>query len=470
VSKRRIRWRDQDSLDWYDRASLWIWLPVSFVYLSVTMVQFFGRETYTPWMAKFDWVMSAAFAIDYALRFYMAPGKLRFVRHYWNIADALVIATPLVALRFGSGVTGLVRILRVVRLSAIAKRVWDGSSGHFGRGQVKWMAIAAAAIVFLASLTVWAAENNHQGSSIHTPLDAVWWSVVTMFTVGYGEMYPQTVAGKVFAIVLMVAGIALFSWVTAAVASMFVESESEVKATSQRDAMQDQMDAMARQLARMERHLAILVGQYEDALDTENASLDPRETTAQAVAAVSAVRESDSDLEAASEESTMRAARRWVAARVEAGWGRWKSVCRTDVFWFCVSMLLCALALVQALVATASFWPAAILAAAIFCYVALLRIPKSGCGWGQWVVLLLLAVLLAANVVDGWAVGALLVGGVWLAGFELRTALGWPPMPEEPKGAPGHGEADLVAVEGSHGSTERGRLAAVKEGSTLDRH
>lgn len=450
MTERRIRWRDEDSLKWYDEASLWIWLPVSFVYLSVTLVQFFGRETYTPWMAKFDWVMSAAFAVDYALRFYMAPGKLRFVRHYWNIADALVIATPLVALRFGSGVTGLVRVLRVVRLGAIAKRVWDGSGGHFGRGQVKWMAIAAAAVVFLASLTVWAAENNHQGSSIHTPLDALWWSVVTMFTVGYGEMYPHTIAGKVFAIVLMVAGIALFSWVTAAVASMFVESESEVKATSQRDAMQDQMDGMARQLARMERQLTILVGQRVDALDTENASPDPRETnTAPARGAIRAVRENDSDLEAVSEEPPRHAARRWVSTRTKAGWGRWGSVSRTDVFWYCVSMLVCAFALAEAFLATDSFWPAAILAVVIFCYVLLLRIPKSLCGWGQWGLLLLLAVLLAADAVDGWVPWALLLAGVGLGGFELRVALGSPPMPEVPKAVPRHGEADLVAVDDS---------------------
>ncbi len=111
-------------------------------------------------------------------------------------------------------------------------------------------------IVVLATLTVFAQESQHPDSHIQTPFDALWWAIVTMFTVGYGDTYPHTIVGKVAATVLMFAGIALFGWVTAALASLFVESSSEVEARHQRDTMQVQISDMAQQLERIERLLA----------------------------------------------------------------------------------------------------------------------------------------------------------------------------------------------------------------------
>ena len=108
----------------------------------------------------------------------------------------------------------------------------------------------------LAWLVVFAQESQHPDSAIQTPLDALWWAIVTMFTVGYGDTYPHTIVGKAAATVLMFAGIALFGTVTAALASLFVESSSEVDARQQRDQMQAQISDMAQQLERIERLLA----------------------------------------------------------------------------------------------------------------------------------------------------------------------------------------------------------------------
>ena len=255
TAERRIRPRSQESLDWYDLSTVWFWLAVSFVYLAVMLLQLFGSPSYRPVLNAFDWAMSGVFAVDYGLRFYMAPDRRKFVFHVWNLADLLVIATPVIAKFTPVAWTGLLRVVRVVRLGIIAKRVWDGSSRSFQRGQVKWVAIVAGGVVVLSWLTVWAQESTHPDSAIHTPFDALWWAVVTMFTVGYGDTYPHTIVGKVAATVLMFAGIALFGMVTAALASLFVESSSEKDARQRRDGMQAQMDDMAQQLARIEQKL-----------------------------------------------------------------------------------------------------------------------------------------------------------------------------------------------------------------------
>lgn len=93
-----------------------------------------------------------------------------------------------------------------------------------------------------------------------------------MFTVGYGDTYPHTVVGKVFAVVLMFTGIALFGWLTGALASLFVESANEVEAKRQRDHMQQQLNDMARQLKRMEQAITDL---GKDRLDADRSAQLP---------------------------------------------------------------------------------------------------------------------------------------------------------------------------------------------------
>jgi len=68
------------------------------------------------------------------------------------------------------------------------------------------------------------AERDAPDASITTFGDALWWTITTISTVGYGDRYPVTVQGRVVAGALMVAGIALLGVVTASIASWFVES------------------------------------------------------------------------------------------------------------------------------------------------------------------------------------------------------------------------------------------------------
>ena len=244
--------RSQAALDAYDEATLLFWLPVSFVYLAAIILQLFGRDSYQGWLSGFDWAMSGVFLGDYLIRIKIAPDRRAFAKKPWNIADLVVIATPAIALFTGRSGAGVLRIVRIVRLVAIAQRVWDSGQRIFHRGQVKWIAVVAAAVVALSWLTVWAQESTHPDSNIKTPFDALWWAIVTMFTVGYGDTYPHTVVGKVSATVLMLSGIALFGWVTAALASLFVESVNEEDDKEDQESLRSELAEMNARLARIE--------------------------------------------------------------------------------------------------------------------------------------------------------------------------------------------------------------------------
>jgi voltage-gated potassium channel len=93
------------------------------------------------------------------------------------------------------------------------------------RGQVVAYVVGTVALVgFAASLAVLDAERNAPDASITTFGEAVWWTITTISTVGYGDRYPVTLEGRVVAATLMVAGIALLGVVTASIASWFVEN------------------------------------------------------------------------------------------------------------------------------------------------------------------------------------------------------------------------------------------------------
>jgi voltage-gated potassium channel len=83
----------------------------------------------------------------------------------------------------------------------------------------------AAILTVTAIVVAGAAENALSAGELPTLWDGVWWAVVTVTTVGYGDLYPVSVQGRLIGIVLMFTGIGFLSLLTAAVASRFVKQE-----------------------------------------------------------------------------------------------------------------------------------------------------------------------------------------------------------------------------------------------------
>ena len=87
------------------------------------------------------------------------------------------------------------------------------------------------------------------GASINSFADALWWAVVTITTVGYGDMVPVSLAGRAVAFILMLGGIAFFSGVTANLASLLVKShDTEKKAVSQ---LVKEVEGLRQEIAKM---------------------------------------------------------------------------------------------------------------------------------------------------------------------------------------------------------------------------
>jgi voltage-gated potassium channel len=161
-----------------------------------------------------DYAAWAAFIVDYAARLLLTPNRGRwFVR---NLADLLVIALP---------VLRPLRLLRVVMLLRVMNR--RAADSLHGRVAV-YVSASTGLVLFCAALTVLDAERS-RGGNIQSFGDALWWAIVTMATVGYGDKFPVTTEGRFVGVGLILAGIALLSIVTASVASWLIERVREVE-------------------------------------------------------------------------------------------------------------------------------------------------------------------------------------------------------------------------------------------------
>jgi len=169
-----------------------------------------------------EWTMWAAwvvFAVDYAVRLWLAPVRGRwFVRH---LLDLAMVVLPMLR---------PLRLLRLVTLLAIVHR----SSGQSLRGRVVVYATSATALLIgVAALAMLDAERHAQGAAITSYGTALWWAMETVTTVGYGDMAPVTTTGRMIAGALMIGGIALLGIVTATLASWLVERVAEQDVASQ---------------------------------------------------------------------------------------------------------------------------------------------------------------------------------------------------------------------------------------------
>lgn len=177
------------------------------------------------------WVTWAIFAVDYFIRVVIAENRWKWF--YRHLIDLAIVVLPMLR---------PLRLMRFLTVIALVQR----SAGGILRGKVMiYTAAAALLIIAIAALAILDAEQG--AGAIRNFGDALWWAVVTMTTVGYGDFAPVTVVGRIVAAGLMIAGIALLGSVTATLASWIAErvaektAEAEVATASQIDELREEI-------------------------------------------------------------------------------------------------------------------------------------------------------------------------------------------------------------------------------------
>nr|WP_163802065.1 potassium channel family protein [Mycolicibacterium sediminis] len=170
------------------------------------------------WLDRSMIVIWACFGADFLVRLSLASPRGRWL--LWHLPEVVILVLP------------VLRPLRLLSLTIVIGYL-QRAIGHTIRGRVTvFTSCGAVLLIYAAALAMLDAERDHN-DHINNFGDALWWSFTTVTTVGYGDTVPVTVAGRLIAVALMVAGVSLLAVVTATLASWIVERVAEEDTASQ---------------------------------------------------------------------------------------------------------------------------------------------------------------------------------------------------------------------------------------------
>jgi voltage-gated potassium channel len=165
-----------------------------------------------------------------------------------HVAAIVVASLPLLPAAFAATrLARLVRLLRLVRLAMFGARAIRTERGITSVEGFRFAAVITLLLVASAGFAV-SLVDSHDFSS---PWLGVWWAIVTVTTVGYGDVVPHTVAGRALASLLMLGGIGFLSVLTATVASAFLRADRAESRTGDED-VREELRAIREQLDRLE--------------------------------------------------------------------------------------------------------------------------------------------------------------------------------------------------------------------------
>jgi voltage-gated potassium channel len=199
-------------------------LILGFVWLALLVIEFI--RGLSPLLETFSNVIWIIFIVDFVVKFTLAPRKIQYLKHNWLTAIALLIP----ALR----IFRIFRVVRVLQAARVARglrlarvitsmnrgmRALGASMGRRGFGYV----VALTTIVLLSGAAgMYAFENEVEGSSLRNYGDALWWTAMLLTSIG-SDYFPKTPEGRVLCFLLAVYGFCIFGYVTATLATFFVE-------------------------------------------------------------------------------------------------------------------------------------------------------------------------------------------------------------------------------------------------------
>lgn len=213
--------------------------------ITATFLQTFDELAYLrPILSWVELVTIVVFTIEYLLRIWTAPylheearpikAVLLFAFSFYGIIDLLTVVSYFAPL-FTNGFVAL-RMLRVVRIMRLFKlnATYDAFNVITDvlkdkKNQILSSMFIICIMLLMSSMCMYSLEHQVQPENFENAFSGIWWSVSTLLTVGYGDIYPITVAGKMIAIIISFLGVGLVAIPTGIISAGFVEYYTRIK-------------------------------------------------------------------------------------------------------------------------------------------------------------------------------------------------------------------------------------------------
>jgi voltage-gated potassium channel len=184
-----------------------------------------------------EWGFTLLFTLEYVLRLWVVRSKRRYVFSFFGIVDLLsIIPTYLEIFLTGSGHLIIIRILRLLRMFRVLKMAHHLGEANLlinalqaSRSKVAVFIFSLLAIVSIEGTLMYLLESGQESSGFSSIPQSIYWGIVTVTTVGYGDIAPVTVAGKMLASIMMLTGFAIIAVPTGIVTAELQRERKRVR-------------------------------------------------------------------------------------------------------------------------------------------------------------------------------------------------------------------------------------------------
>ncbi len=204
-------------------------LVLGVVWLGLLAAEFlWNAENF--WMEVAVWAIWAVFALDFAIKFVLAPNKIAYLKSNWLNAISLLV--PALRIFRFARVFRLFRVARAARGFRLVRLLGSLNNGMaalgdvMGRRGVGYVIALTIIVTFAGAAGMLAFEDRASGGGLDGYGQAIWWTAMLMTTYGAGYE-PQTIEGRVLAFILALYAFTVFGYVTATLATFFIGRDAE---------------------------------------------------------------------------------------------------------------------------------------------------------------------------------------------------------------------------------------------------
>ena len=234
------------------------WLEMPMLVLSVIWLVLLVVELTRgigPFLETVGNVIWIIFGVDYAIKFLLAPDKWAYIKGSW----LALLALGLPALRIFRAFRAFrllraartARGLRLVRLLTSLNRGMRSLGGAFSRRGVGFVMVLSLLVLFGGAAGMYSFENDVEGG-FQTYADALWWTAMLLTSIG-SDYFPQTAEGRMLCLILAIYGFAVFGYMTATLATFFIQRDTETASERGVPCMADIHDELRKIRADLQR-------------------------------------------------------------------------------------------------------------------------------------------------------------------------------------------------------------------------
>ncbi|QIR13651.1 ion transporter [Shewanella aestuarii] len=222
-----------------------VMMILSFFSVVIVLILAFAKldkETYRV-LLYVDTTICVIFMTRFFIGLTKARDKKYYLRHHW--IDFIASIPAIEALR----IARVFQILRVIRLIRMSRAIIWPLLRQRKQTTLASLLLATVLILANASVLILLVESGVEGANIHTAEQAIWWALVTISTVGYGDFYPVSTLGHLIGGIVIISGVSFFGVISGYMASVFVAPDEQERKESQQEMIKNELEQV---LTRME--------------------------------------------------------------------------------------------------------------------------------------------------------------------------------------------------------------------------